>query len=410
MFTGRALIAAFVCMAVSACASLEESPAFRIALDQCRNDQDRYSADVQIKACTEVLDSPARYTDDMHWLYADRARAYASRRDYTLALADYEKALFESPGNEALIFGRGVVQEKMGDRKAALASYDEAIQIQPRFDSLYYGRGRFLLAEGKRDLAIADFDEALRLDPTNLDARVARARAYVGKQVYGVAIKDLDIVLRQSPDDVEALWWRGRAYYGARDDASAAADFTTAMRLRPALTATGLNWRGRAYLRQKNVDGALADLDEAARIEPDRAIHASYQCYGRMVANRELDVGLAACRKALALDPTYSIATFVSGAIQLKQGDATAAEHEFDACAKSEAPKSAASEDAAGSAEDADWGSSGVCLYGRSLARLRLAGTDVAKRAEIAREMLVALAAAPEAAGIFASFGLEPDR
>lgn len=205
---------------------------------------------------------------------------------------------------------------------------------------------------------------------------MARARAYVGKKVYGVAIKDLDIVLRQSPEDVQALWWRGRA-----------------------------------YLRQDNFDGALADFDEAARMEPDCAIHLSYQCYGRLIANRDLDAGLTACRKAVELDATYVIATFVSGAILLKQGDATAAEREFDGCAQSEAPRSkAGDEDEAGAADDGDWGSTGVCLYGRSLVRLRLAGTDAAKRAEVAREMLVAMAAAPEAAGIFASYGLEPDR
>ncbi len=410
MTKGRVLLASLACALVSACAGLEESPAFRVALDQCRNDDDLHSPDVQIQACTEIFNSPARYTDDLHWLYADRARAYATRRDYELAIADYDRALFESPDNEALIFGKAIVLEKMGNREAALAAYDQAIQIAPRLDTLYYGRGRFLLSEGKDDLAIADFDEALRLDPSNANARVGRAKAYVGKKVYGLAIKDFDMVLRQSPDDVEALWWRGRAYYGAREDANAAADFTAAIRLQPALTATGLNWRGRAYLRQKNFDGALADLDEAARLEPERAIHPSYQCYGRMVANRELDVGLAACKKAVVLDPTFSIATFVSGAILLKQGDATAAEREFDACAKSEAPKSASSDAEAGSADDVSWGSTGVCLYGRGLARLGLAGTDVAKRGEIAREMLVALAAAPEAAGIFASYGLEPDR
>lgn len=408
MFTGRALVAALLCAVLSACASLEESPAFRIALDQCNNDDDLYSVDVQIKACTEIFDSPARYTDDLHWLYAERGRAYASRRDYALALADYERALFESPGNAVLIFGRAAVQEKMGDREAALASYDQAIQIEQSFDTLYYGRGRFLLADGQHDLAIADFDQALRIDSSNLDARVARARAYVGKKVYGVALKDLDIALRQSPEDVAALWWRGRAHYGARDYAAAAADFTEAMRRQPSLTAASLHWRGRAYLQQDNFDGALADFDEASRLEPDRANHLSYQCYGRLRANRELDAALAACRKSVALDASYSISNFVTGAILLKQGDATAAEMEFDASARTEAPTSTSGDDDAEASDDSGWGSTGVCLYGRGLARLRMAGTDSGKRAEIAREMMVALAAAPEAAGFFASLGLEP--
>ncbi len=402
MSTGRALIAALICVALSACASLEESPAFRIALDQCNNDDDLYSVDVQIRACTEIFDSPARYTDDLHWLYAERGRAYASRRDYALALADYDRALFESPDNAVLIFGRAVVQEKMGDRKAALASYDQAIQLEQTFDTLYYGRGRFLLSEGERDLAIADFDQALRLDPSNANARVARARAYVGKKVYGVAIKDLDLVLRQAPDDVEALVWRGRAHFGARDTASAIADFDAAMRLEPLVTAMALGWRGRALLIQRDFDRALADFDESARIAPDRVAGHYYRCWGRLAANRDLDAGLAACNAALELDPAYVPARFVSGAVHLRRGDAVAAVAAFEACAQAAAPSSADEE------VEADWSDTGVCLYGRGVARMRLAGTDAAKRAEASRDLLVGAAAVPDVAAIFRSLELEP--
>lgn len=403
MIKGRALLAALACALVAGCASLEESPAFRIALDQCRNDNDRYSGDVQIQACTEVLNSPARYTDDLHWLYADRAMAYTKRRDYELALADYERALFESPNNEALIFGRGIVQEKMGDRKAALASYDLAIQLAPRFDSLFYGRGKFLLDDGKYDLAIADFNEALLLDPANREARIARARAYVGKKVYGLAIQDLDIALSAEVDDGWALWWRGRAYFGARDTANAIADFTEAMRLEPRITAMTLDWRGRALLIQKDYDRAIADFDESARIEPERVAGRYYQCWGRLAANRDLDAGLAACNAALERDPNYVAARFLAAAVILKQGDAARAAKEFDACAQA-AASPATEEDEV----EADWSDTGICLYGRGVARMRLAGTDAAKRAEASRDLLVGSAAVPDAARIFVNLGLDP--
>lgn len=402
MFTGRALFAAVACVAVAACASLEDSPAFKLALDQCHNDHDLYTADIRIAACTEILDSPARYTDDLHWLYADRAAAYASHRDYALALADYERALFESPNNEALIFARAITEEQMGDRTAALASYDLAIQLAPRLDALYYGRGRFLLDDGQYDLAIVDFDEALRLDPASTNARLARGRAHVFKKVYGLAIKDLDIVLRAEPDNGLAHWWRGRAHYGARDSANAIADFTDALRLSPARASLPLGWRGRAYLRVRDFDRAISDFDEATRLAPESAGNLSNQCYARLAANRELDAGLAACRAALAIQPEDSAARFFAAAILLKQNDASGAVAEFDACAQAEAT-SATDDDG-----EVDWSNTALCLYGRGLARLRLAGADAAKRAEIARELLVALAAIPEAAGIFASFGLEP--
>lgn len=403
MIKGRVLLASLACALVAGCAGLEESPAFRIALDQCRNDNDRYETDVQIQACTEVLNSPARYTDDLHWLYADRALAYAKRRDYALALSDYERALFESPNNEALIFGRAMVQEMMGDRKAALASYDQAIQLAPRLDSLFYGRGRLLLDDGKYDLAIADFNEALLLDPASPETRVARARAYIGKKVYGLAVKDLDIALRARPDYSWALWWRGRAHFGERNTAGAIADFTDAMRLEPRITAMTLGWRGRAHLMQKDFDRAIADFDESARIEPDRVSGSYYQCWGRLAANRDLEAGLAACNAALARDPGYVAARFLSGAIILKQGDAAKAAEAFDACAQAAATPPAEDEEVG-----ADWSDTGVCLYGRGVARMRLAGTDAAKRAEASRDLLVGSAAVPDVAAIFRSLDLEP--
>lgn len=401
MIKGTVLLASLACALVSACAGLEDSPAFRVALDQCRNNDDLHSPDVQIQACTEIFNSPARYTDDLHWLYAERAGAYMARKDYALALADFDRALFEAPDNSALIFGKAMLYERMGNGAQALAHFDKAIQLAPRIDTLYYGRGRFLLDDGKHDLAIADFDETLRLDPSFSNARVARARAYIAKKVPGLAIQDLDKVIREIPDNGEAYWWRARAHFEARDNANAIGDFTEAMRLSPALTAPGLYWRGRAHIRNKDLDSALVDFDQGARIEPENATALAYKCFGRLVADRELDVGLAACNAALAIDPENVFPRFLSAAIMLKQGDAAGAEAGFDACARSRTP--AAREDV-----DAGWGDTGVCLYGRGLARLRLPGTDEAKRAEIAREMLVALAAAPEAAGFFKAYGLEP--
>ena len=403
MFTGRVRLTVAACAAITACASIEDSPAFRVALDQCRNDHDSYSADVQIQACTEIFNSPARYTDDLHWLYADRAMAYASRRDYALALADYERALFESPNNAALIFGRGLVQEKMGDRTAALASYDLAIQLAPHIDTLFLGRGRFLLDDDKYDLAIADFDEALRLDPANMDARVARGRAYAGKKVYGLAVKDFDVALRDAPDDVEALFWRGRAHFGANDMPNAIADFTEAMRLAPALTGGGLQWRGRAYVRQKDHDRAIADFDESARLLPERASAHYYRCWGRLAGNRDLETGLAACNIALERDPNYLAARFLGASTSLKLGDAAKALEGFDACAQAAARPSGEDDEL-----EADWGNTGVCLYGRGVARMRLAGMDVARRAEASRDLVVGSAAVPDVAAIFHSLGLDP--
>lgn len=290
----------------------------------------------------------------------------------------------------------------MSDRAGALASFDQAIQLAPRYDTLYYGRGRFLLDDQKYDLAIADFDEALRLDPTGAAVRLARARAYISKKVYGLAIKDLDIVIKAEPDNGMAHWWRGRAYYGARDSANAIGDFTEAMRLAPRMTALITGWRGRAYVRLRDHDHAIADFDEATRLAPDSADNHANQCFGRLLANRQLDVALASCKAALALTPDHGMARFLSAAIVLKQGDTAAAMSEFDSCAQASA-LSATDDDG-----DTDWGETGICLYGRGFAKLRLAGADEAKKAEASREMLVALAAAPDAAGIFTNLGLEP--
>ena len=100
---------------------------------------------MQIQACTEIFNSPARYTDDLHWLYAERAGAYMARKDYALALADFDRALFEAPDNSALIFGKaidmpvmiGVVLLLGISAKNAILLVEFAIESEQRGNNVY---------------------------------------------------------------------------------------------------------------------------------------------------------------------------------------------------------------------------------------------------------------------------------
>ncbi len=401
MMQVKVWLAALLCALAAGCATADPS-AFNAARAACDNTEDALTPDQQIAACNRAILLSNLHDREMPWMLSDRARAYASRGSLDLALADLDQAQFLSPANEALFVTRSFVLTKKGDTAAALAALDAAIAINPRLDSLYFARGRLLYAERKYEAAISDFSAALRIDSSNNEARFLRARSYIFTRAAPRALGDLDALVSDKPGDPDFLFWRGRVRLDQKDYQGALNDLTESIRLDPKDAMTPLYWRGRAYLWSGDKDHAIADFDEAVRLEPQSVDALSSKCWGRLNANRELDVALAACDAALALAPKDLLPLFYRAIILLKQGDNTGAVGAFDTCAQTSAPVADEAYD------DKELASTGFCLYGRGMAKLRLAGTDEARRAEASRELLVASAASPNAAGLFAGLGVAP--
>ncbi len=63
--------------------------------------------------------------------FYNRGVAHSGRKEWDLAVRDYDRAIKLEPRFAAALYGRGVAKEQMGDRAGADADIAEARKIDP---------------------------------------------------------------------------------------------------------------------------------------------------------------------------------------------------------------------------------------------------------------------------------------
>lgn len=207
--------------------------------------------------------------------YASTGEDYLRKKDYDSAITEFTRAIEVDPGRANFHDGRGTAYLGKKDYGRAVANFNKAIEIDPKRAFFLTNRGSAYLDMNDYERAIADFTKAIEIDPT-------RPYSHVN---------------------------RGRAYFGMNDYDRAVANFSKAVEIDPKY-----DWaffqRGEVYFQRKDYDLAIADYARAIEIKP----HERYFYYlrGRTFKERGLkgDRGRAAAdfRKALEIDPTYSLA------------------------------------------------------------------------------------------------------
>ena len=96
------------------------------------NEGDAFSLDVIISGCNNLIqagkETPARLAE----AYCSRGIAYAKRREYDRAIADYDKAIDLDPKNAKALYQRGYVYDIKGQRDRAMADYNQAMRLLRR--------------------------------------------------------------------------------------------------------------------------------------------------------------------------------------------------------------------------------------------------------------------------------------
>ena len=127
-----------------------------------REDCKQYAnPDLAIRACTDLI----RRTPNDHILYNARGNAYAKKRDFGQAIADYSEAIRLSPRDAVIYFSRGDAYFAMQDYDRAIADLSKSIRLDPKDAGVYARRGLAYHAKGHFDQAIADYSETIRLNP-----------------------------------------------------------------------------------------------------------------------------------------------------------------------------------------------------------------------------------------------------
>lgn len=103
--------------------------------------------------------------------YQTRADVNLGKGEYTLALADYDRAV-ELKADDAIAFlNRGKTHYNLKAFDKAGSDYNKAIELDPKGSKAYYNRGVLFERMGSLEKAIADYQKAVDLDAGNEPAK-----------------------------------------------------------------------------------------------------------------------------------------------------------------------------------------------------------------------------------------------
>ncbi|HVS77407.1 MAG TPA: tetratricopeptide repeat protein, partial [Steroidobacteraceae bacterium] len=200
-----------------------------------------------------------------------RGTAYASRREFALALADLTRACDLAPKDAECRYQRGLVYWHDGQPASALADLDAAIALDPRDSQARLARAQLELRQrhaGVED----DLDAVDRIAPPEDNLRLRLGQLYDDIGQYAGAIHQFDLWIDYHREDVSlptALTDRCGSEAVANIDVDRALDdCNRALRIIPkaapiSASAVTLSNRGLVQVRQKKLDEALADFTAA---------------------------------------------------------------------------------------------------------------------------------------------------
>jgi tetratricopeptide (TPR) repeat protein len=241
------------------------------------------SAELQIDACTALIDSSALSQQGLAIAHNTRGNAFLKKQEYGQAIRDYDDSIRLNPSYSKAFNDRGIAYKRTQELDRAIGDFDEAIRLNPGYAIAFANRAQTYQQKGELDRAARDYGEAVRLKPQ-----------------YEQVIK----VQPQLEDDWKRLFeivqnercWT-RAVLG--DLQAAVADCTEALRLYPNSAAI-FDSRGLTRLKLGQWDAAIADYESALRLQPNLAS----ALYGRGFAKLKKGdpQGNADVRSAIAVE------------------------------------------------------------------------------------------------------------
>jgi tetratricopeptide (TPR) repeat protein len=210
-------------MPLSPAAHAQPSPQWQSCTGRAGVDWDQ-----QIRSCSTLIESGRETPPRLADAYDNRGIAYANKRDYDRAIADFNETIRLDPKYAAAYSNRGNAYNDKGDHERAIPDLNEAIRLDPKDAAAYNNRcwARFLMGRDL-DQALADCTESLRLFP-NADTINTRGVVQFKLGAFDRAIADLSAAIAMNPKDAGSLYARGLAKLRSGDTAGGEADIAAA--------------------------------------------------------------------------------------------------------------------------------------------------------------------------------------
>lgn len=206
--------------------------------------------------------------------FSRRGALLASRRDFTGALADFDKAVALAPKQAEYRIQRGIAHLNNSQLLLGASDLDAAILLAPGNADARLARARLRMESrdpkgAREDLEAAD----AALAPAS-DARLQLAGLYTEVGAADRAVPSFDAWLKFHPEDSgRARALNGRCWasaLGNQDLDRALADCNAALRIRSG-DPSYLDSRALVYFRRGETDKAIADYDRVLAAQPRNA-------------------------------------------------------------------------------------------------------------------------------------------
>jgi hypothetical protein len=155
--------------------------------------------DPRIKELALVIQQNPKDAD----AYFKRGIAYAEKREYALALKDFDQAVRLNPKDAEALNNRCWTRAMVGDLQVALRDCNESLRLRPNFVDALDSRGLVNLKMGLPNSAIADYNAALRLNPKHASALYGRGKAKLRKRDTAGGNADLAAAKAINPEIAE---------------------------------------------------------------------------------------------------------------------------------------------------------------------------------------------------------------
>lgn len=197
----------------------------------------------------------------------NRALAYYHKANFTLALADLDRALTLDPRLIKAWIQRGLTRTQTGDVAGASRDLSQAITLDPKNAFAWHNRGSIRRLSGDLAGALSDYEQAIRYDGNLAAVWHNRGEARQEQGDLKGALSDFNQALKLDSQFANA--WNSRASLRLQtgDLTGVVADATRAIALNPQTAEAWLN-RGLAYWRQGLRARAERDFTQGLALSP----------------------------------------------------------------------------------------------------------------------------------------------
>ena len=233
MASGRFLTVVAVALATAAgTAGAQSLGITQDDAQRCQNADERNTTDAVIAACSSLISSGRLTFRNLGVAYESRGIAYAEKKEFVRAIADFDRAVAALPGEASFDYSRGTAYLDVPDYDKAIADLDHALQIKPgHAESLANRCIARVMAGSELDVALADCNEALRIQPGDPITIQNRGLVYARQGKFTEAFNHFDAVCKAYPRAARALYGRGVAHVKLGRKALGDADIAAATAL-----------------------------------------------------------------------------------------------------------------------------------------------------------------------------------